>query len=76
MKALRYIGTKPKLKPETLLHKAKVVKRKREVCKVQVDIENGCYEKQEQILSKDFIGTHPKRSFLQKVKYLIWQLLP
>lgn len=76
MKAIRYIGTKPKINPDTLLHKANVVKRKREVCKVQIDVENGCYEKEEQILPKDFIGTHPKCSFLQKVKYLLWQLLP
>lgn len=63
MQATSYIGTKPKLDPETLLHKAKVVQRKREVCKVQVDIENGCYEPQEQVLPKDYVGTHKNRSF-------------
>jgi hypothetical protein len=76
MNPLRYIGKKPKINPDTLLHKAKVVKRKREVCKVQIDVENGCYKKEKQILPKDYIGTHPKRSFWEKVKHLLWQLLP
>ncbi len=76
MKAIHYIGTKPKLNPETLLHKAKVTKLKRELWKVQVDIENGCYEHQEQVLPKDFIGSHQKRSLWSKVKHLLEQLLP
>jgi len=77
MKAIRYIGTKPKLDPETLLHKANVTKRKREVCKVQVDIENGAYDEQEtQVYTKCICPTNPKRSFWSKVKTLLQQLLP
>ncbi len=77
MKAIRYIGTKPKVNKKLLQHRANVTKRRREMWKIETDIENGCYDEQEtQVYAKCICPTHPKRSFLQKVKYLIWQLLP
>lgn len=71
------IGTKhPKEITEDVFKKVQVIDRKREICKVKCDIDNGLYDPDEQILPPTFKGTHPKKSILSKIKSWIEQLLP
>lgn len=71
------IGTKhPKEITEAIHHKVQVIDRKREICKVRIDVENGLYEPDEQILPPNYRGTHPKKSILKTIKDWLEQLLP
>lgn len=76
-KAYNLIGSKApkKITPE-IFHKVKVIDRKRDICKVEIDKMNGCYEPHEQILPPTFKGTHPKKSILKTIKSWLQQLLP
>lgn len=75
------IGTKhPKEITEDVFKKVQVIDRKREICKVKCDIDNGLYEPDEQILPPTFKGTHDgiksKKSILKTITQWLEQLLP
>jgi hypothetical protein len=77
MKAPKLIGSKtPKQITEDIFHKVKVIDRKREICKVKCDIDNGLYNADEQIYVPSFQGTHRNKSFRSNIINLIRQLLP
>lgn len=76
-KARKLIGSRsPKEITEDIFHKVKVIDRKREICKVEIDKMNGCYNAEEQILPPTFKGTHPKKSILSRIIKALKELLP
>ncbi len=76
-KGYNLIGSKtPKKITESIFHKVKVIDRKREICKVEIDRENGCYDPHEQILPPTFKGTHKKKSILSRIIKALKELLP
>lgn len=71
------IGKKvPKKITDEIHQKVKVIDRKRDICKVKCDIDNGLYEPHEQILPPTFKGTHQKKSMLLKIIKALKELLP
>lgn len=64
------------LNPEELKHSWYVIERVNERKKREIDVDNGCYEPHEQILPRDWRGTHPPKSFWSKVGFYAMQLLP
>lgn len=67
---------------EESVHLWKVIDRKRDIIKAQIDIENSTligeeiWASETQILPNSFRGTHPKKSFWSIIGNLLKQLLP
>ncbi len=79
VKPEKLIGSKPRLNPEYAHHKWRVIARRKDIQLTRIDIENGCYEKEEaynQIYVPSFCGTHPRIKLWKQVGSLLKQLLP
>lgn len=77
----KLIGTRvPKKITEDTIHKAKVLKRKREINKVKLDIENGCFIETDhdfmRLWRKNKLEPEPKKSFWKWLKDTLCELKP
>lgn len=79
LKVSKTVGTKIPPIDENTLHRAWVVKRKRQIEKLKNDIENGCYDgivsdADEQICPSTFKGTHRiNKEMRANYKRRMWQ---